>query len=173
MTGKVHAILGTSTAVAIAVCVQEIEIFGATIYPVASVITAVAGSYLPDIDIQQSKLGHKVKWLSKHMKHRGITHTLLFPIILFGLMLLLAFLPGASSLIFGLLVGYLAHIFADLFNKTGVPLLWPFTKYMFHFASIKTASKWQQVIFIILWEVVLVGWIMWYYGLLQKVMGLS
>ena len=172
MTGKVHAILGTSTAIAVALCVPDFDIMGNTITPWIGVLGSTAGSYMPDIDIAQSKLGQKHKWLSKHLTHRGITHTLLFPVLLVGVMLLLGFVPVLPSLIFGFTIGYLAHIFADLFNKKGVPILWPLSKAKLHVACVKTASTAQQIIFIIIWEVVLLCLVLSHWGVLQKAMAL-
>ena len=172
MTGKVHCILGVSTAIAVTICYPEFEMFGTTLYPLAGVVTAAGGSYLPDIDIEQSRLGQKHKWLSKHLKHRGITHTLLIPAILILLQFLSAPIPILPSLIFGFNIGYVAHIIADLFNKKGVPILWPLVREKVHIASIKTASTWQQVMFIIIWEVLLILWISMRYELYVLLQGI-
>lgn len=172
MTGKVHTICGVSVAVATTICFPELHIMSATIYPAIGIVAAVPGSLLPDIDIERSKLGSKHKWLSKHLTHRGITHTLLVPMIIFGLFFLLQAVPIIPSLLFGFEIGYLAHILADMFNKKGVPILWPFTKAKLHIACVKTASTPQQVVFIIFWEVVLLAWIFLRYDLYHMIMGL-
>ena len=172
MTGKVHAILGTTTAIGVAICVKDFTLLNGVISPWIGVLGSTAGSYFPDIDISQSKMGQKHKWISKHLTHRGITHTLLGPVILTVLMVVLGFLPVLPSLIFGFVIGWLAHIFADMFNLKGVPLLWPFVKTKIHVASIKTANKVHQIIFIILWEVILWGLVLWHLGALQKIMAM-
>lgn len=172
MTGKVHCIVGVSTAVALTICHPEFSLFGATIYPAIGVVAAAGGSYLPDIDIEQSKLGSKHKWLSKHLTHRGITHTLLVPAILVLLQWLTAPIPVLPSLVLGFNVGYICHIIADLFNKKGVPLLWPLVKEKIHIACVKTASTAQQVLFIIFWEVLLLIWISIRYDILNLLRGL-
>lgn len=172
MTGKVHTICGVSAAVAAAICYPSLGILSATVYPAIGIVAAIPGSLLPDIDIERSKLGSKHKWLSKHLTHRGITHTLLVPLIIAGLFFLLQAVPVVPSLIFGFEIGYLAHIFADMFNKKGVPLLWPLTKAKLHVACVKTASTPQQVVFIILWEVSLLVWISIHYDLFAMIAGM-
>jgi len=49
-----------------------------TVYPILGIPTAIAGSILPDVDIDNSKVSKKFPFLSPFFKHRGITHTLLF-----------------------------------------------------------------------------------------------
>lgn len=159
MTGKTHVLLGTATMAAIALKNPSgLEVFGVTVMPVLSLLTVSAGSYGPDIDIEQSKLGHKYRFLSKHMKHRGITHTLLVPAILLSLFYTCSIIPPVASLIFGFLVGWVTHIFADLFNKKGVPVLWPFSSTKYHLASFKTGT-WHEFVFIIIW---LGGLLLWW-----------
>ena len=154
MTGKVHVICGVSAAVTATIACPTLNIAGAVIYPAIGILAAFPGSLLPDIDISQSKMGSKHPWLSKHLKHRGITHTLLLPLLVVGLFILARTIPILPSLLFGFEIGYVAHIVADLFNKKGVPLLWPFTSAHLHVACVKTSSKAQQVIFVIFWEVI-------------------
>lgn len=172
MTGKVHTICGVSAAIATTICFPELHIMSATVYPAIGVVAAIPGSLLPDIDIERSKLGSKHKWLSKHLTHRGITHTLLLPVIVCLIFFLLQSIPIIPSLLFGFEIGYLAHILADMFNKKGVPILWPFTKAKLHIACVKTASTPQQVVFIIIWEVVLLAWIFLRYDLYHTIMGI-
>lgn len=161
MTGKVHTILGVSTVVALAITNPTLTVKDVTLYPAIGLLASVPGSLLPDIDIQQSKMGQKHKFLSKHLTHRGITHTLLFPaIIAAAIYFLIGVVPFLPDLLLGFEVAYVAHIFADMFNSKGVPLLWPLTKAKFHLASVQTRSKAQQVIYIIIWEVALLIWIL-------------
>ena len=170
MTGNTHTICGVSACVATAVCFPEIHIMEATVYPLIGVIMAMPGSLLPDIDIERSKLGSKVKWLSKHMTHRGITHTLLVPLLVAIIFFFTQSIPVLPSLLFGFEIGYVAHIVADLFNKKGCPILWPLSKAKLHIACVKTAVAWQQIVFIIIWEVALLIWIFLRYDLYPIIM---
>lgn len=161
MTGKTHVAIGVATAVAlIAKYKFNMEIGGLQIVPPIALGTVALGSYLPDIDIPQSHLGRQFPMISKHLKHRGITHTLLFPAILLALTLFIEhgiikgtvptlvrpLLAVIASIPFGLFLGWIMHIIADMFNSKGVPLFWPLSKSKIHIASVKTRS-WQEYVF--------------------------
>ena len=89
------------------------------------------------------------KKLSEVFGHRGLFHS---PLLWF---LLLAapyiFIPEFNidaryidiirNCIIGLGVGILSHIFADMFNPTGVPILMPFTMYRLIVANVTTGSR--------------------------------
>lgn len=82
----------------------------------------VIGSLLPDIDHPGSKLGRRVPIISHIMYlfgHRAMTHSLLFVI---ALALLGTFV---SPIFYGLSIGSLVHIAADMLTPSGVPLFWP------------------------------------------------
>lgn len=83
MTGKTHMICSaTFMAVYATAHVSGAKVFGTEVLPVVSAVASVIGALLPDIDIPQSKLGNKFKFISSKLSHRGITHTLLMPLIL-------------------------------------------------------------------------------------------
>ena len=138
--------------------IQSLEILGQSYVPAIGLITSVVGSYLPDIDIQQSKAGQQFKFISKFLTHRGITHTLLVPAILAVAMYYLNVIaiPIIPSLLLGLEVGWLAHIVADIFNRKGVPILWPIYPKKIHLACFKTGT-WHEYVFIVLWIGGLIG----------------
>lgn len=150
MTGKVHVAVGVVSVGALLFQYPTgFDLNGTTILPAVALVTAAAGSYAPDIDLGRSHSGMKHKTASKVVSkigggHRGITHTLLVPTIVLAFMLYvqtqLTVLPAISSLLLSLLfgweVGYLAHIFADLFNGKGVPLFWPIIKGKVHIADL-------------------------------------
>ena len=153
MTGKTHAICGTVTILAItAVSFRGLPIDGHTYLPAVGLLSVAAGSYMPDIDLHRSKMGQRHKFISKHLTHRGITHTLLFPVIFIVAMLMAAAakIPVLPELIMGFNVGWVVHILADLCNRKGVPLLWPLYRRRVHIAAFLT-STWHEYVFIILW----------------------
>lgn len=159
MTGRTHAICGTATMLAItAAKLHGIDIGGHTYLPAVGLLTVGYGSYLPDIDLHRSKMGSQHKFISKHLKHRGITHTMLIPVLLLLAMLLTASanIPVLPDLILGLNVGWVVHIIADMFNQKGVPIFWPFYQHRVHVASILTSTG-QEYIFIAFWIGVNVG----------------
>lgn len=88
-------------------------------------VLVCAGALLPDIDKSTTTLGKKFKFISSFLKHRGFTHSLLFFIL--------------SSMISPYLgIGVLTHIILDMFNPTGVELLFPFGKKI----SFPIVGKW-------------------------------
>nr|WP_300980584.1 metal-dependent hydrolase [Flavonifractor sp. An306] len=107
-----------------------------------SFIAAMTGSVFPDIDQPTSTMGRTLPIVSKMMcgtfGHRGFCHSLLFLIVIYGLTA--AFLPSMSFYALMLCFGAASHLFFDMFNRPGVPLLWPF-KLRFRLAKIKTESK--------------------------------
>lgn len=161
MTGKTHALCGTVTMAALtAVQLHGFDLMGHTYLPAIGLLSVAAGSYAPDVDIQRSRLGHKYKFLSKHLTHRGITHTLLCPALLFLCMagVASAGIPFLPDLIFGFLLGWVVHIVADLFNKKGVPVFWPLIRKKVHIATVLTSS-WQEGVFAVLWIGVHIVWV--------------
>lgn len=99
MTGRTHLVAGVTTALLL-------------MAPAPQAALICFGALLPDIDHGGSKLGHFVKPLSKVLKHRGFTHSLLFCAI--------------CTLINPYLgLGVLTHIFLDFLNPKGEALFWP------------------------------------------------
>lgn len=149
MTGKIHVTIGVVTLAALSAKYPTgLDFNGTLILPTLSLVTAAAGSYAPDIDLGRSHSGMKHKTASKVISrvgggHRGITHTLLVPAIVGALMYVLpvyfstfkAIDSFLMSLLFGWEVGYLMHLFADMFNGKGIPLFWPLFKKKVHVAD--------------------------------------
>ena len=137
MNGPVHTIIGLSTGILGAtVLYDNFPILQESVLgPTAYVIAITYGSILPDLDLP----GRPLHFLGGH---RGITHTLVGPALCFVLMNIakdsqfgeLSGLFRAGML--GIVVGWLLHIFADMFQRKGVPLFWPLSKARIHIASI-------------------------------------
>lgn len=118
---------------------------------------AFFGSILPDIDHKGSFIGRRMKILSflvhHSLGHRGLTHSLLFAILvpaLFGF-LTLQFATGEIqgvliAGIFGLFLGILSHIFLDALTVSGVPLFAPFTNKTFRFGRFRTGGIGEYVV---------------------------
>ncbi|OCL26511.1 hydrolase [Orenia metallireducens] len=121
---------------------------------------AIIGSLLPDIDHASSKAGRALWFISKPLKwfgikHRGFTHSLL-GFILFGFLTKeLIDLNWISQLIwYGLLIGYVSHILADMLNVHGIPLFYPNDrKFKFHI-NITTGSWGEHLLFLVIFTVV-------------------
>lgn len=130
--------------------------------PILFVSSLLAGSFigsvLPDIDHPNSFIGRKLKIssfiINKLFGHRGITHTLIFSIVIPLIIAVIAFygLDGlAQSMMMyfsiGLFVGILSHLILDAMTKSGVPLLYPFTDKTFRIGGlIKTGGKTELLV---------------------------
>lgn len=119
---------------------------GATLYQFGAdtglVFGTIIGSLLPDIDHPESKMGRHIP-IVPHMMylvagHRGITHSLIFVIIL--LTLGFFWMP-----FFGLAIGSVIHIVGDMLTPSGVPFFWP-KKQRYRIAKIRTGSVFDILI---------------------------
>lgn len=127
MTGKTHAAAGIAAALALGANAPQIALI-------------TFGAILPDIDHSGSTLGRFVKPLSRKLKHRSFTHSLLF-----------LFLTTLLSPYLG--IGVLTHIVLDMLNPDGVKLFFPQKKkYKVPVISkfLKTGSSGEKVIFALL-----------------------
>lgn len=154
MQGKVHVAMGVlAVGVLITKYPTGFSVAGVNILPELALITVAAGSYAPDIDMGTTHAGRKHATASKVVSkvgggHRGITHTLLVPAIVaaftvFCFNYLAAYASLSTfvcSLLGGFLIGWLMHIYADLFNGKGVPLLWPLVKSKIHILDLPSSG---------------------------------
>lgn len=77
------------------------------------------------------------KWAAKH---RGLMHTLLVPIaILFVCMSTQA--PLIKYTAFGVFVGYISHLIADMFTVAGCPILFPLMRANIRIMRFESANK--------------------------------
>ena len=92
---------------------------------------ALLGSLLPDLDSPQSALGRCLPFLSEPIErrwgHRGVTHSLLALGALGAILLPLG--PYRWAWYAALLTGYLSHLVADCYTKSGAPLFHPYPRY--------------------------------------------
>lgn len=211
MTGKTHVVCSVAAFAAISLpYIKGMDVLGTIINPAVAFVPVALGAWMPDMDIQQSRLGSKLQIFSKHLKHRGFTHTLVIPLILLlvsltmnnplttgivilfvgwlawliygmkkGLLLasmllaLALLLPNVgSSILFGLMFGWLFHIIEDMFNSKGCPILWPLTskrQRMPVLNFIKT-RHWTEVAFMFVWTGGCLLWVFVRTGGLSKIL---
>lgn len=109
------------------------------------------GSLLPDIDMRGSYISKRFpiiyKKIGKRLRHRGLTHSLIFLSILSFLGEIL-FKWTDNNIVFfclssGIIVGCISHICLDLLTKEGVELFYPIT-INFSILTIKTNSKLEK-----------------------------
>lgn len=91
------------------------------------------GGLLPDIDMENTTLGSKVKqlarFINKNFGHRTLTHSLFTVTVLFYSSII-AF--GINIVSIGLMIGAVIHIFFDMMTPMGVPLIYPLSTRKFH-----------------------------------------
>lgn len=151
-----HLAGGMTTATLLYMFVQraypELTFTNTTLY--FGAISCLVGSVAPDIDLPTSKaaksIGPASKVLSFFFGHRTFFHSPLIVVLLY--FALNYFFPQYSIYTIAFLAGYCSHLFLDMFNKTGIPLLYP-RKKRYHIASIKTGSRGETVISIALFFV--------------------
>ena len=102
---------------------------------------AVGGSLLPDLDMKTSKAGHAAAPASSAISfffgHRTVLHGPLLYVALYILAVQAA--PTIQPFAFSFLLGILSHIWLDMLNPRGVPLLYPVPA-RFHFIGIPTGG---------------------------------
>lgn len=118
----------------------------------------ILGSYLPDIDHPNSRIGRLFPFISKPLYrvfgHRTLTHSIwaiLFWLIPLGL------IPEAKWFFLGVFLGNAFHILEDKGSRSGVVLLWPFIRYRksragYHYApnhwwGYRVGGRFEQFVF--------------------------
>lgn len=99
----------------------------------------------PDIDEKNSKLGRKIKIISKIFSHRGILHSI-FPIIL---LFLLFYHFNYSIIAYGILVGYLSHLLIDSLTLQGINFLHPISSFRIS-GFVKSGGFLEMILFLVL-----------------------
>ena len=104
------------------------------------------GVLIVDLDSKKSKVGNYFVFrpLQFFVKHRGFMHSLLF-----GFLLMVVFSMFSVNVAFGLIVGFLSHLFLDCLTKQGVMLFWPVSTKRIGF-FIKSGGLVEDVLFVFL-----------------------
>jgi len=115
--------------------------------PLAAYAAAAGAALLPDLDQPRSMANRTVATKPAHLvlrnfSHRGFTHSLL-AIGLFAALLVLTQRYLATqgyvftdNYVYLITAGYASHIFADMWNKEGVMLFYPFCPFGRRFWSV-------------------------------------
>lgn len=110
----------------------------------------LVGSLLPDIDSPYSKLGKKLKPVSKIIKfifgHRGFFHSVIPGILIY---VIFRYILNMKLIGIALLIGYLLHLVIDGLTKEGVNYFYPFAKFRMS-GFIKTGGVLEWLIFSVL-----------------------
>ena len=113
-------------------------------HKIVFIVLAMLATYIPDIDLEHSKLGKKkiFRPLQIFVKHRGMFHSFTFLFLITFIFVI--FVPIISL---GFFVGYASHLFADSFTLSGISPFWPL--YKRSRGKIKTGSVMESSIFLI------------------------
>lgn len=143
MTGKTHIVGGIAASLAFAQFTSS--------DPLIMMAAGIFGALLPDICHGGSKIGRKVKFLSKLINklfgHRTFTHSLLFLVIVGAL--LNAYVPNDAVRV-GFLVGMASHYLLDMATKNGIKLLFPIKLTVRFPLTVTTGGGAESAVFAIL-----------------------
>lgn len=177
MLGRTHSIAGIASGLALSHFIAG-EFSAINEYTIFGIVTASAliGSLEPDVDIPHSTFSNLVRPLSfiyqglarilpfKCFQHRGITHSLLFPMLLLGLCAHFTTMNQYLMLVLlGFAAGLLSHIVLDMMNYKGVAIFSPIWNKMFHLTpytlAVEAGSFGETIIRVFLY----VG-VIWYFS---------
>lgn len=117
---KSHAITGLASWMVVA------PLFHSSPVDPVSLVLALAGSLLPDIDHPASWIGRRSRpvstAISRVFGHRGVTHSALAAV---ALVILLNHRGYSHAIVSAAAVGYLSHLAADMLSPAGLRLAWP------------------------------------------------
>lgn len=137
MTYKTHLSTGLLFSSIVFLLIYKIELSPVLI--LALVISTIIGSSAPDLDTPTGELWDKIpagSIISRIVHpvfiggHRHLSHSIIgFGILTALFSLLIKMIPlgdlNHELLIFSFAVGYISHLFADMFTEAGVPILFP------------------------------------------------
>lgn len=102
----------------------------------------------------------KVEFVQKNIrfmvKHRGLMHTLILPACMIAALFVIKE-PVFAILIQGLLIGFVSHLFMDILNPKGCPILYPISKSNIKVMNIKTGGKGENVAGAVVAACIIVG----------------
>jgi len=114
------------------------------------VVSSIGACLIPDIDHRSSSISKKHPIISKVVRvfagHRELTHAPLLYIILGSLLLgLTSQVPLAlheiyTYVVIGCFIGILSHLTLDAMTKSGIHILYPFSKMRFNILRLQTGK---------------------------------
>lgn len=162
MKGSSHALVGLTFGALAAVTAWETKtLFNVPVEPICLLLTSAAGGLKADADMTNNSqrkgygflwnLAEKTPIVRKLFGHRGYaTHSYYLPVAVFAVGY--ALVSGdvnmvtsiVASLIIGLSIGMFSHVFIDVFNGKGAPVLFP-VPYKIHLMSITSDTVEEQI----------------------------
>ena len=136
MKGATHLSAGIITGMIFTAATQQSEGLSATMIATCGIM-----ALFPDIDKPSSTIGRRVPFFSIPASiagHRTIFHAPT-PYIALYLFLLFHF-PSCFYWATAGLLGILSHLFLDMLNPAGIPLLFPFTTKRYRIAGFRSGG---------------------------------
>lgn len=121
------------------------------------ILITLFSALLPDIDHPKSHLNKRfkiTKIFSFLFRHRGLIHSLLFCLIISGIIYFLK-----KELAFAFLIGFLSHLFLDALTPEGINPLYPLKSKIA--GPIKTSSLTESVLFLFLCLLITTKLLLW------------
>lgn len=187
MTGKTHRILGIAAGVGYYLAMVKPEYNPATFGMV--VASSYIGALLPDIDQPAAEIWHTLpfgksvgKVVHEFLDHRNFSHSLLgFAAFGFLIFLLLGQFPSYwgidTNMVFLIfIIAYGSHLLADMFTVEGIPLFFPFGRFMglppepFEGARIVTGKWFENLVLFPLFNIILILLIVFYWGKILSIL---
>ena len=112
-------------------------------------VIVVLSAIMPDIDAPFSKISQKIKplsWmLSLFVGHRGVLHTIYFPLLVYFLLRIFEqdVIAGAFFL------GYISHLIIDMLTVNGVHFFYPINKVQIR-GFIKSGGILEWILFVLI-----------------------
>lgn len=148
MTKKVHVYASMLFVSALTLPLIEISLLGKDLNSIMLITCCTLAAPLPDIDLARQQ--KKKNIFALFFKHRGFTHTLIIPSILFILGYLFES-QSVVSLFWGLGIGWLLHIIEDMFNSKGCPILYPLFKNRISIMKLHINNPIHNICFVVGW----------------------
>jgi len=108
---------------------------------------AVIASLIPDLDMPASKLGQKVRPLSWFLNllfgHRGLIHTIFFPLVIWGVLVHY----NKHFIAAPFFLGYMSHLVIDMLTVQGIYFFYPISKVKVN-GFVKTGGVLEWFIFV-------------------------
>ena len=130
----------------IAITIFGILVFLSSVnHKLAFVVVALIATFIPDVDSRYSNLGRKKinRVLQFFTKHRGITHSFVFLILV-----TLGILFFSPVVALGFFLGYSLHLLADSFTKEGITPFYPISNIKSN-GKISTGGKSEMIVLIL------------------------
>lgn len=165
MNAKEHRVAGICAGIITCMIMDTCKINNSidsidTVYKLGSYAAIIGmasiGSLVPDIDQPNSTMGKRLgpisKLLNKMFGHRGLIHFPLFLALIAGLLYMgYLYIDTKWQIIYmmlslGFIVGYISHIFLDMFNSEGIKLFGPIIGFQFKIPTGITFKNKKKII---------------------------